>query len=379
MAKIRHLTRVQKTDWSEQFPAADAELFRDMLDQWRMRGLSHNYGEKSIQRDQSTICDFVRFSGLPPWRWTEDIFERWCVHLVSDPKRNLAPSTLRSYQSAIRRFLDYLTSNAYFRLECERQFGHAVKQICNDQNCVVHRLANDARRPHRSFTHSEFAIFFDELDRQISQAMQFGSKNFRPLQRDKALYYLLYVCGLRISEALGLNTNSFLENMQFPEFQRYGRVEVYGKGSHGSGPRRRVVIVDHPSLPPILQWYEDEVRPHLLNRKNANEEAFFLSERGNRLGLGVVDARFKVLVRLANLHDSLTPHSLRRTSCTHGGMEMNSTIPQQHKLGHAHLGTTENYADYPDSWVRNQVRKAIKKRIAKSKHSTSSKEVQDGE
>jgi len=362
------LELIQGISWAEQLPKQDAQLAREMVDQWRMHCIGRNYENKSVNRDQAAIVDFIRVSGHAPWMWTEEDFDRWNVHLIRDPKRSLRPSTLRTYQGAVRRFLGYLVDNVYYQTEVRRRYNVSIRQICHEGNCVPHLVENDALHPHRAFTHGEFAKFFDALDQAITDAFQFTAKGLRPLQRDKALYYLLYIGAVRISEALGTNTNSFLENVEFPQFGKYGRVEVWGKGSKGSGPRRGMVVIDHPKLPKILDWYEKNVRPHMLNKKNPNETAMFLSERGTRLDITTVDTRFKQIVKLAGLDDTeLTPHSMRRTSATHGGMEMNSTIPQQKKLRHASLGTTEGYADYPDPWIRSKHSKAIRHRIEKAK------------
>jgi site-specific recombinase XerD len=340
-----------------------AGLLKEMLDAYQTRrvgALRHN--RKSVDRDVAIISNFLSFSGQPPWAWTEEAFEQWCEHLGLE--RRLAPASQRHYQSAIRNFLAYLTENVKFLNEVRRLFNVDLVQICHRENCIPHVSDSEMRVERRAMTHEEIMQFFSSLDTAITEAHRFGTKDFRPLQRDKAMFFTIYAAGLRASEALGLDIDSFRPNPTFPNFGDYGFISVWGKGSRGSGPRHRTVPVDHAGLPPLLKWYTEKVRPKFLLQADANEPALFLSERGNRLAISTLEARFQVAIGLADLGGkNLTPHCLRHSSVSHGAMAMMSVEAMRLKHGHAFAATTQGYTHVPDDFVNQEINRLVDRQL----------------
>jgi len=218
---------------------------------------------------------------------------------------------------------------------------------------------NEIAKERPALTHAQIATFFDAIDRAINEAAKFRSKDLRPLQRDKALFYLLYTGGLRISEATGVNVTSFEPNPNFPEFGDYGFIKVWGKGSKGSGKKFRQVPVTHPQLPPILDWYIKNVRPYFMVNADANETALFLSERGNRIGLSTAEARFQHVIDLAGLGGlGFTPHCMRHSSVTHESLRFSlETVRRKH--GHVYSATTQGYMHISDEMVDDEINKTI--------------------
>ncbi|MEQ8504989.1 MAG: tyrosine recombinase XerC [Rhodospirillales bacterium] len=149
-------------------------------------------------------------------------------------------------------------------------------------------------------------------------------------QRDKALLMLLYGCGLRIGEALGLNRE------QAPG--------LFGNGGdammvRGKGGKDRLV--------PVLPVVRDAIREYLdlCPYAGDGDMPLFLGARGGRLSAGVAQARVRDLRRLLGLPDTATPHALRHSYATHllaGGGDLRTI---QELLGHASLSTTQRYTD----------------------------------
>lgn len=356
-------------------PAAESQFFQEVLDGWKARrcGTLH-HTEKAFNRDAAVVRDFVRFTQKAPWRWDEDHFDRWCSELAL--VRKVAMSTERVYQDAVRRFLKYASENIRFRDECREKFGVPLRQIVTDENCIPHSLEREQDSERRALTHEEAAVFFKAVDAAILEASRFCSKSLRPLQRDKAFFISLYYAGLRISENKDLDINSFLENAAIPEFGSFGRISVWGKGSNGSGPKYRIVVADHPNLPATLQWYHDVVRPALMMSRDPNETAFFLSERGGRVTVGGMEARFQKLLQIAGLDGrGFTPHCLRRSSVTHTSMNTSVGVAKE-KAGHAYQATTQGYCDFPSTYMANMVNKSARSLLDRQKRSDPSN---DGE
>ena len=143
--------------------------------------------------------------------------------------------------------------------------------------------------------------------------------------RDAAVMTLLYGCGLRISEALGL-TPSAMKNA------RQGSIPVTGKG----GVTRLVPIIGA-----VLEAVESYQRlcPYHLEM----DEPLFRGAKGGRLQPAIVQKTMRVLRSALGLPDSATPHALRHSFATHllaGGGDLRTI---QELLGHASLSTTQIY------------------------------------
>ena len=143
--------------------------------------------------------------------------------------------------------------------------------------------------------------------------------------RDTALFTLLYGCGLRIAEALGLAVRDAP-----PPGSRDG-LRVRGKGG-----KERIV----PVLPVVREAIAAWLR---LHPDPAPDAPLFLGVRGKRLDPAVAQRTLRTYRRLAGLPDHATPHALRHSFATHllaGGADLRSI---QELLGHASLSTTQRY------------------------------------
>ncbi len=143
--------------------------------------------------------------------------------------------------------------------------------------------------------------------------------------RDAALFTLLYGCGLRISEALGLD----VRDAPLPEGTSPLRVR-------GKGGRERLV----PVLPAVRTAVAAWLRHHPDRRPGA---PLFLGARGERLNPGVAQRTLREWRRLAGLPEHATPHALRHSFATHllaAGADLRAI---QELLGHASLSTTQRY------------------------------------
>jgi integrase/recombinase XerD len=152
--------------------------------------------------------------------------------------------------------------------------------------------------------------------------------------RDRALLEIMYACGLRASEATGLN----LEDVDLEE----GVVRARGKGS-----KERLVPIGRQAVG-ALRVYCRRGRPALLgagvDRAGARASSqLFLNRRGSGL---TRQGLYKIVqghARGAGLAERMSPHTLRHTFATHllaGGCDLRSL---QEMLGHADLSTTQVY------------------------------------
>lgn len=156
--------------------------------------------------------------------------------------------------------------------------------------------------------------------------------------RDRALFMLLYGCGLRIDEALQLNYGTRPMNAE---------VRVMGKGSK----ERMVPVI--PVVEKMLNEYLAVV-PFPMEK----ETPLFLGAKGGRLAQGVAQRDLRNLRKAIGLPESVTPHALRHSFATHilvGGADLRTI---QELLGHASVSTTTRYTDYDNAQIMEIYMKA---------------------
>ena len=148
--------------------------------------------------------------------------------------------------------------------------------------------------------------------------------------RDAAVLALLYGCGLRISEALGLRPTDLT-----PESTT---LRVTGKGG-----KTRIV----PLLPIVFEavvTYRKLCPYHL-----AADEPLFRGARGGPLQPAIIQREMQKLRSAFGLQETATPHALRHSFATHllaGGGDLRTI---QELLGHASLSTTQVYTGVESS------------------------------
>lgn len=157
--------------------------------------------------------------------------------------------------------------------------------------------------------------------------------------RDRALFEMIYSCGLRVSEAVALQVTSLHQDQGF--------VTVSGKGG-----RQRLV----PLMGAALDWiqrYLQDGRPALA--RHAGEAALFVNRSGRRLTRAGMWKRFQDAAVRAGVGGKL--HALRHSFATHllgGGADLRSV---QELLGHADISTTQIYTHVDASDLRDAHRR----------------------
>jgi integrase/recombinase XerC len=141
--------------------------------------------------------------------------------------------------------------------------------------------------------------------------------------RDRAIFELLYGCGMRISELAGLN----LEDLDRAE----GWVRLRGKGR-----KERQVPLPRQAAEALERYLEE--RPVVRD-----ERAVILNHRGKRLTVRGLRGIVSFYATYVGGDPSLHPHSFRHAYATHllsAGADLRAI---QELLGHARLSTTQKY------------------------------------
>lgn len=145
--------------------------------------------------------------------------------------------------------------------------------------------------------------------------------------RDRTMLEVLYACGLRVSELIGLKLSDI--NL------RQGVIRVFGKGSK----ERLVPLGDEAML--WIERYIHHGRPELIAA--AQDDIVFPSTRGKLMTRQTFWHRIKHWATVAHIEKSISPHTLRHAFATHLLNHGADLRVVQLLLGHSDLSTTQIY------------------------------------
>ena len=157
--------------------------------------------------------------------------------------------------------------------------------------------------------------------------------------RDRALFELIYSCGLRISEACSLKCSNIFSNDSV--------IKVIGKGN------KHRIVPEGDAAEYWLKRYIKEARPLMI--KNKKTDFVFLNIRGEPISRKGVWKRFKEIAIACGIESRV--HTLRHSFATHlitGGADLRSV---QEMLGHTDISTTQIYTHL----ARNDLKECHKK------------------
>jgi integrase/recombinase XerD len=204
------------------------------------------------------------------------------------------------------------------KVACLRSFYRHLRR----EGTIEHDPTAELRGP-RKTQRLPRVLSRDEVLRLLSQPRGTDPRALR----DRALLEVMYACGLRASEAIGLE----LADVDLEE----GVLCARGKGS-----KERIVPIGREAVA-ALQAYCRRGRP--LQAANGPQTRLFLSRRGSGL---TRQGLYKIVqghARQAGLEQKMSPHTLRHTFAMHllaGGCDLRSL---QEMLGHADVATTQLY------------------------------------
>jgi integrase/recombinase XerC len=148
--------------------------------------------------------------------------------------------------------------------------------------------------------------------------------------RDAAMVELLYGCGLRVGEMVGLDAVASTSARGWIDLQG-GEAHVLGKGG-----KRRSVPVGAKALEALQRWLA-------LRGAHMQQPALFVGRHGTRLTAQAMWQRLKRRSLLAGLATPVHPHMLRHSFASHLLQSSGDLRAVQELLGHANITTTQVY------------------------------------
>jgi len=179
------------------------------------------------------------------------------------------------------------------------------------------------------------ALSVDEAVQLASFALDVGGDDAFLEARDRCITELLYGCGLRIGELVGLDARA--------SGQARGWIDLDAGDAHvlGKGEKRRSVPVGRAALEALRHWLA--ARNALALRGAECSEALFISQRGTRLTPQHIRVRLKQRSQQAGLATPVHPHMLRHSFASHVLQSSSDLRAVQELLGHANITTTQVY------------------------------------
>lgn len=292
-------------------------------------------------------------------RRLERALEEYLAHLAVE--RGLSEHTLAAYRRDLRRYLDHLAAQGRRSLEevVENDVATYVEvlrtgsdggralAVSSAGRAVVavrgwHRFAlQEGQAGHDPSAQVRAPAAARRLPRALStddveRLLEAASLGEGPVPlRDRALLEVLYGCGARVSEAIGLDVDD-LDLGEDADAAAGAVVRLFGKGD-----KERIVPLGRYAAEALEAWLV-RGRPALAG-KGRGSAAIFLNQRGGRLSRQSAWTIIQRAAERADLSGRVSPHTLRHSFATHlldGGADVRVV---QELLGHASVTTTQIY------------------------------------
>ena len=284
-------------------------------------------------------------SMIPEGPWAE-VLREFMHHLAY--ARGLSVHSLRAYAGDLRRWSEWMAQEAPDVVQLEtldaRMLGIFIGDLAAGglaaRSCA--RVVASLRAFGRFLQESERLSYNPAAslrgprlparlphyleDEEIDQLLAAPQGDDEQALRDRAILEMLYSTGMRVSELVGLDD----ARIHLAE----AMVVVQGKGN-----KERLAPLGRPAVAALTAYrsLRDLVHPKRQN------DATFLSLRGNRFNDRDVRRRLDHYLDVCGLSRKTTPHTLRHTFATHLLKKGADIRAVQELLGHASLNSTQVY------------------------------------
>jgi site-specific recombinase XerD len=188
---------------------------------------------------------------------------------------------------------------------------------------------------------------FEKLLQACTPDHEVGPLVDRAAARNRAILWLLYDTGIRLSELCGLQVEDF--------DRKHGLIVVKGKGS-----KERRIALGSNCLRNVL-YYLDRHRPdeeELADWGSAGEQHFFLSETRRPITVNGITLLFARLRKRSGITGKrISPHIFRHTFAIRYLINGGDPFSLQDLLGHEDLSTVKMYMHMNDATLQEQKRK----------------------
>lgn len=280
-------------------------------------------------------------------------------------ERSLAANTISSYSSDIEKFIDYL----------EREDSGAnsgVEYVTSEiiSQYLSKNLESGLSKRSQARLISSLKAFYKYLEMEslvsknpteltdspkikpylpvvmsvaeVEKIINSVDLSIEEGHRNKAIFEVLYSCGLRVTELVNLKISDLFMKDLF--------IRVIGKGS-----KQRLVPIGEPAIDALSLYFDK--RKHIKVKKGC-EDIVFLNRRGGKLSREMIFILVRKQAAAAGVTKEISPHTFRHSFATHlveNGADLRVV---QEMLGHESILTTEIYTHVNSEKWRESILKA---------------------
>ena len=287
---------------------------------------------------------------------TDTVVKKYVRYLKLE--RNLSPNTLEAYQRDLEKLLVFLKDEGKHPLDVQLEdlqtfaaglhdIGIGPRSQCRILSGIrsfYNFLMVDGYRDDDPTELLESPVLGEHLPEVLSTAEVDQLEASIDLSkweghRNRAIIEVLFSCGLRVSELVGLRLSCL--------FLQEGFVRINGKGS-----KERLVPISPRAVKELEFWFDDRRQ---MNIKPGEEDYVFLNRRGAHLTRTMILIMIKRQAEAAGIKKTISPHTLRHSFATallEGGADLRAI---QAMLGHESIGTTEIYTHIDTTTLRREI------------------------
>lgn len=286
----------------------------------------------------------------------ETLLRRYVAYLRLE--KGMTSNTIEAYTNDVQKLLQYTASGNLSLLDVDRGTLH-------DFVCTLQDVGIGARSQARVISgiksffrylkldgyidedpasqlempqtgrHLPEVLTVEEIDAMLSSIDLSTAEG----QRNRAILEVLYSCGLRVSELVGLRLSQLYLQDEY--------ICVEGKGN-----KQRLVPISQQAVREIERYMSDRAT---LDIKSGEEDYLFLNRRGRHLSRVMVFYIVRDSCERCGIKKSVSPHTLRHSFATHlleNGANLRAI---QQMLGHESITTTEIYVHLDKHFLRQEV------------------------
>ncbi len=245
--------------------------------------------QQAYERDLNQLHVFLTTQKVSSW--TDLNAEMLNLFIMQLRHKNISARSIRRYLSSVRGLLTFLVNQGVLKSNCAVQLKTPK---------IAQTLPG--------------TLNYDQLLLMLKPC---GVSKFE--QRDITIVEVIYSCGLRVSELVGLNVADVDLSQGF--------LTVVGKG----GKTRHT---------PLGESAQKAISKHL---KVHNTAALFVNKNGDRIGVRSVQNMIKKRALNVGIKVNVYPHMLRHAAATHFLQSSHDLRSTQEFLGHASIKSTQVY------------------------------------
>lgn len=245
--------------------------------------------QQAYERDLNQLHEFLKTQVIN--NWSDLNAEILNIFIMKLRHKNISARSIRRYLSSIRGLLTFLVNQGVLNSNCAVQLKTPK---------IAQTLPN--------------ILNYNQL---LLMLKPYGV--FRFEKRDVAIIEVLYSCGLRVSELVGLNVADVDLSQGF--------LTVIGKGG-----KMRHTPLGASAQKAISQYLQGH-----------NTTALFVNKNSDRIGVRSVQNMIKKRALNAGIKVNVYPHMLRHTAATHFLQSSHDLRSTQEFLGHVSIKSTQVY------------------------------------